>query len=80
MSITDQQAVAFGLLAMIAEDMYDAAIGSLNPLADPRIAAFGWTIVGHGQSSTHYWAESATIPALVIAVLTLVVPAPSQRW
>jgi len=47
MNITDQQALAFGLLAMIAEDMYDAAIGSLNPPADSRVAAFGWTIVGY---------------------------------
>jgi len=47
MNITDQQALAFSLLAMIAEDMYDAAIGSLNPPADTRVTAFGWTIVGY---------------------------------
>jgi hypothetical protein len=32
---------------MCAEDMYDAAVGSLNPAADPRIATFGWTIVDY---------------------------------
>jgi triacylglycerol lipase len=37
--------VEFGLLAMYAEDMY--ADGSLTPTAEPRIAAAGWTIVGH---------------------------------
>ncbi len=47
MSITDSQSVSFGLLAMYAEDMYDAAVGSLNPAADPRIATSGWTIVGY---------------------------------
>jgi triacylglycerol lipase len=47
MSITDSQSVSFGLLAMYAEDMYAAALGSLNPAADPRIAASGWTIVGY---------------------------------
>jgi len=46
MSITDSESVPFGLLAMYVEDMYDAAVGSLNPAADPRIAASGWTIVG----------------------------------
>jgi hypothetical protein len=40
-------AVGFGLLAMYAEDMYEANLGSLNPPADPRIAASGWTIVGY---------------------------------
>ncbi len=40
-------AVQFGLLAMYAEDMYDAAPGTLNPPADARIAAAGWTIVGY---------------------------------
>lgn len=35
----------FGLLAMYAEDMY--SVGSLNPVADPRIAALGWNIVGY---------------------------------
>jgi triacylglycerol lipase len=45
MATSDQQAAAFGLLAMYAEDMY--TVGSLNPPADPRIAAAGWTIVGY---------------------------------
>jgi len=45
MAISDHQAVAFGLLAMYAEDMY--TVGSLNPTADPRIAAAGWTIEGY---------------------------------
>jgi triacylglycerol lipase len=45
MAISDQQAAAFGLLAMYAEDMY--TVGSLSPPADPRIAAAGWTIVGY---------------------------------
>lgn len=44
MNITDTQAVPFGLLVMSAEDMYD---GSLNPAADARIAASGWTIIGY---------------------------------
>jgi triacylglycerol lipase len=47
MSIMDSQSVSFGLLAMYTEDMYDAAVGSLNPAADPRITASGWTIVGY---------------------------------
>ena len=47
MSIMDPQSVSFGLLAMYTEDMYDAAVGSLNPVADPRITASGWTIVGY---------------------------------
>ena len=45
MAINDQQAVALGLLAMYAEDMY--TVGSLNPPADPRVAAAGWTIEGY---------------------------------
>jgi triacylglycerol lipase len=45
MAISDKQAAAFGLLAMYAEDMY--TVGSLNPPADPRIAAAGWTIEGY---------------------------------
>lgn len=40
-------AVQFGLLAMYAEDMYDAAPGTLNPPADPRIAAAGWKVAGY---------------------------------
>ena len=50
-------AVQFGLLAMYAEDMYEAAPGSLNPPADARIAAAGWTIVGH------LTAQDAIVPA-----------------
>ncbi len=45
MAISDQQAAALGLLAMYAEDMY--SVGALNPPADPRIAAAGWTIEGY---------------------------------
>src|ERR1700742_1450658 len=40
-------AVQFGLLAMYAEDMYDAASGSLAPPVDARIAAAGWNVVGY---------------------------------
>ncbi len=40
-------AVQFGLLVMYAEDMYDAAPGTLNRLADVRIAAAGWNVVGY---------------------------------
>ena len=47
MSITDSQSVPFGLLTMYVEDMYSTALGSLNPPADPRIAAAGWSIVGY---------------------------------
>jgi triacylglycerol lipase len=47
MSFTDSESVSFGLLTMYVEDMYNAALGSLNPPADPRIAASGWTIVGY---------------------------------
>jgi triacylglycerol lipase len=46
-SIADQRAVGFGFLAMFAEDMYASAIGSLNPLADARIAKSGWTVVAY---------------------------------
>jgi hypothetical protein len=47
MIITDSQSVSFGLLVMYVEDMYSAALGSLNPPADPRIAASGWSIVDY---------------------------------
>jgi len=48
MAITDAQAVSFGLLAMFAVDMYGGPTeGMLNPPADPRIAASGWTIVAY---------------------------------
>jgi len=50
-------AIPFGLLAMYAEDMYSAAPGTLNPPADPRIAAAGWNIVGY------LTAQDALIPA-----------------
>jgi hypothetical protein len=50
-------AVPFGLLAMYAEDMYDVAPGTLNPPADPRIAAAGWNVVGY------LTAQDALIPA-----------------
>ena len=45
MALSDKEATAFGLLAMYAEDMY--TVGSLNPPADPRIAAAGWAIEGY---------------------------------
>lgn len=57
MPIADSQSVSFGLLAMYAEDMYSAAVGSLNPPADPRIAAAGWTVV------CYLTAQDALIPA-----------------
>src|SRR5262249_8036748 len=47
MSITDSPSVPFGLLTMYVEDMYSTALGSLNPPADPRIAAAGWSVVGY---------------------------------
>lgn len=47
MNSSDAQSVSFGLLAMYAEDMYEAALGLLNPAPDPRVAAAGWTIVGY---------------------------------
>jgi triacylglycerol lipase len=50
-------AVQFGLLVMYAEDMYDVAPGTLNPPADPRIAAAGWNVVGY------LTAQDALIPA-----------------
>jgi triacylglycerol lipase len=50
-------AVQFGLLAMYAEDMYDVAPGTLNPPADPRIAAAGWKVVAY------LTAQDALIPA-----------------
>jgi hypothetical protein len=49
--------VQFGLLAMYAEDMYDVAPGTLNPPADPRIAAAGWNVVAY------LTAQDALIPA-----------------
>lgn len=45
-------AVDYGLLAMVAEDMYSAdaptnSPASLYPKPDPRIAAAGWTVVAY---------------------------------
>ena len=50
-------AVPFGLLAMYAEDMYDAAPGTLNPPADARIRAAGWDVVAY------LTAQDALVPA-----------------
>lgn len=47
MTISDPQSISYGLLAMYAEDMYSAAVGSLNPAVDFRIAAAGWTVTGY---------------------------------
>jgi triacylglycerol lipase len=47
MPIPGSQSISFGLLTMYAEDMYSAAIGSLHPTVDPRIAMAGWTVVGY---------------------------------
>ena len=46
MTLSDQQAIGFGALAMIAEDMY-APDGTLSPPVDARIAALGWTVVNY---------------------------------
>jgi triacylglycerol lipase len=47
-AMTDQQAVGFGFLTMIAEDMYTGPnLGSLCPPVDARIAAAGWTVVAY---------------------------------
>jgi triacylglycerol lipase len=47
-AMTDLQAVDFGFLAMIAEDMYTGPnLGSLCPPVDARIAAAGWTVVAY---------------------------------
>jgi triacylglycerol lipase len=47
MPLSHSAAVPFGLLAMFAEDMYDAAPGTLAPPADARIAAAGWKVVAY---------------------------------
>ena len=47
MPLSHSEAVPFGLLAMFAEDMYDAAPGTLAPPADIRIAAAGWKVVAY---------------------------------
>jgi triacylglycerol lipase len=47
MPLSHPEAVPFGLLAMFAEDMYDAAPGTLAPPADSRIAAAGWKVVAY---------------------------------
>src|SRR6516162_7652386 len=65
MTISDLQSISFGLLAMYAEDMYGAAVGSLNPPVDERVAAAGWTIVGY------LTAQDALIPAKGAPLRTL---------
>jgi triacylglycerol lipase len=40
-------AVAYGLLALCAENMYDGAPSLLNPPPASQIAAAGWKVVGH---------------------------------
>jgi triacylglycerol lipase len=47
MPLSNSEAVPFGLLAMFAEDMYDAAPGTLAPPADIRIAVAGWKVVAY---------------------------------
>src|SRR5665213_431350 len=47
MPLSNSEAVPFGLLAMFAEDMYDAALGTLAPPVDLRIAAAGWKVVAY---------------------------------
>jgi hypothetical protein len=63
MSITDAQAVSFGLLVMYAEDMYTP--GALKPALDPRILAAGWTVV------SYLTAHDAVFPADTDADRTL---------
>jgi triacylglycerol lipase len=46
MPLSNSEAVPFGLLAMVAEDMY-AAPGTLAPPVDARIAAAGWNVVAY---------------------------------
>ena len=65
MPISDSQAVSFGLLTMYAEDMYGAAVGSLNPPADQRVEAAGWSIVGY------LTAQDALIPSKGAPLRTL---------
>src|SRR3974390_411723 len=65
MPISDWQAVALGLLTMYAEDMYGAAVGSLNPPADQRVEAAGWSIVGY------LTAQDALIPSKGAPLRTL---------
>jgi triacylglycerol lipase len=47
MPLSNSDAVPFGLLAMIAEDMYDAASNKLAPPLDARIAAAHWKVVAY---------------------------------
>ena len=47
MQLSDSEAVAYGLLALCAENMYAAAPNALNPPAPSQIAAAGWNIVGY---------------------------------
>lgn len=44
MALTTAQAIAYGTLALCAEDNYTD--GALAPVPDPRILAAGWTITG----------------------------------
>jgi triacylglycerol lipase len=46
MPLSNSEAVPFGLLAMVAEDMY-ATLGTLAPPVDARIAAAGWNVVAY---------------------------------
>jgi hypothetical protein len=66
------EAITYGLLAMYAEDMYHAAVGSLNPAADPRIDTAGWTI------DAYFTAQDALIPPKSAPSQTLGVD-PSKR-
>ena len=47
MPLNNSEAVPFGLLAMVAEDMYDAALGTLAPPVDARIPGAGWNVVAY---------------------------------
>ncbi len=63
-------AVDYGLLAMVAEDMYSATAPtgsqeSLYPTPDPRIAAAGWTV------AAYLTAQDAVLPQRGAAVRTM---------
>lgn len=47
MPLVNSEAVPFGMLAMVAEDMYEAALGTLAPAVDTRIAEAGWKVVAY---------------------------------
>jgi triacylglycerol lipase len=47
MALSDSDAVAYGLLALCAENMYAGAPNSLNPPPASQIAAAGWKVVGY---------------------------------